>query len=85
MEETEKIDPHYKQGFNEGYIIAKHLPDLSENLSHVKSNAPRVAGIHDGGKQFILEQTRERHPAWLKGNRPGKAHKKDKTQEKDKE
>jgi hypothetical protein len=67
MEENTAHATLYKQGFNEGYIIAKHLPDLSDTLATVASTAPRIEGFQDGRKQFVLEQVRDRRREWAKG------------------
>lgn len=50
----------YQQGFNDGYLIAEHMPELSENLSSVKNDTPRITGMQDGRRQFVLERTFER-------------------------
>lgn len=68
MEDNQQ-QAEYQKGFNEGYIIAKHMPDLSDNLSKIESEAPRLDGIKDGRKQFTLEQVREHRPAWMKSGR----------------
>lgn len=59
----------YQKGFNEGYIITQHLPELSDKLSQIKSTAPRVEGFIDGRKQFALEQVRALHPDWTRQDR----------------
>jgi hypothetical protein len=61
MEETPEYINSYQTGFNEGYLIAKHEPDLSEKLSKIKVETPRIDGIHDGRREFILEQIKERN------------------------
>ena len=65
MEETSTSALLYQKGFNEGYIIAKHIQNFS-----FKSNAPgmRTEGFVDGQKQFILERDKTRLPDWLKSN-----------------
>jgi hypothetical protein len=68
MSEEQKYQADYQKGFNEGYIIAKHLPTLSDGLAKVESAAPRIEGIHDGRKQFVLEQTKEHRPSWMKSD-----------------
>lgn len=63
-EKDEHID--YQKGFNEGYIIAQHMPELSDELSKVKSDSPRMEGFRDGHEQFSLEKDHVHVPAWLK-------------------
>ncbi|WP_375444413.1 hypothetical protein [uncultured Fibrella sp.] len=72
MDEQEKIEPDYVKGFNEGYTIAKHMPELAERLANIDSDFVRLAGFKAGREQHQAEMTRERLPAWLTGDRPQK-------------
>jgi len=58
-------DPDYQKGFNEGYLIAFHLPALANSISRITNQTPRFEGLRDGQKQFILEQAKDQLP-WLK-------------------
>jgi hypothetical protein len=54
------VDPNYQKGFNGGYILAEHEPELLSQL--VKSdNADNQLfnGIKAGGKEFFKEKFRE--------------------------
>ena len=75
-------EAQYQKGFNEGYLIAKHLPDLSTRLAGITNETPHIEGFKDGRKQYIIELARERRPAWLKGEKH-KGH--DKPRDKDME
>ena len=84
MEETEAPHPEYLKGFNEGYLITKHLPDLADKLSGVLGDSLWGTGFQDGRQQLILEQVKDRLPDWLKDdplsrldNLPDKSHEKD--------
>ncbi len=78
-------ETQYQKGFNEGYLIAKHLPELSAKLAKITNETSRIEGFHDGRKQHLLEQSREYRPAWLKGERhKGQDKPKDKDREPDK-
>jgi hypothetical protein len=55
----------YIKGFNEGYVIAEHLPDLAQDLSKVNISSPWIEGFRDGRSQYVFEQTKELRPAWL--------------------
>jgi hypothetical protein len=68
MEETNKIDPDYLKGFNDGYIIAQYEPELAEKLSKIEAVSPRIVGMQQGREQFIKEQLRTKLPDWLKDN-----------------
>lgn len=65
MEETSTSALLYQIGFNEGYIIAKHIQNFS-----FKTNTPgiRTEGFIDGQKQFIIERDKNRLPDWLKSS-----------------
>ena len=69
MEDEEKVEQEYLKGFNEGYTIAQHQPDLAEKLVSIDSDFIRLVGFKDGRQQYQREQERERLPSWLKGGR----------------
>jgi hypothetical protein len=66
MEESDKVDPDYLKGFNEGYALAQHVPDLADKLSRVKNESERGKGFQDGRRQYTHEQMKELRPSWLK-------------------
>ncbi|ADB38000.1 hypothetical protein [Spirosoma linguale] len=81
MEKEDKVDPVYVKGFNEGYTIAQHMPELAEVLSKVKGKSDRLMGLQAGHKQYLNEQIeqirtnvphekkiRARLPDWLKND-----------------
>lgn len=68
MEEKGTFNPDYLKGFNEGYTVAKHSPELSERLSNVPLPGERGIGFQEGRAQFISERARERMPSWLKSD-----------------
>ncbi|MBD2704669.1 hypothetical protein IC229_28795 [Spirosoma sp. BT702] len=72
MEDEEKVDPDYLKGFNEGYTIAQYMPELAQKLAAIDNDQVRLAGFQDGRKQYQLEQTKDRLPSWLKGDRASK-------------
>lgn len=69
MEDIEPVDPEYLKGFNEGYIIKQHLPDLADRLADSVGDSMRSQGFKDGRDQIILERERERYPKWLRSDR----------------
>lgn len=86
MEEFDAPDPDFVKGFNEGYMLAKHLPDLAEQLGTTTGDTPRGSGIQAGRRQLFLEQEQERYPTWLRGDYANRADAiPDKTPEKDKD
>lgn len=74
MEDNTAVPPQYQKRFNEGYTIAKYLPELAQQLSSaMKDKEPN--GFQDGQRQYISEQTKDKRPAWLSGNRPAQPEK----------
>lgn len=69
MEDIEPVDPDYLKGFNEGYIIKQHLPDLADKLADSVGDSTRSQGFKDGKDQVVLERERERYPKWLRSDR----------------
>lgn len=59
----------YLKGFNEGYTISKHLPELAEHLANTNSDYIGLAGFKAGCDQYQEEQGRDRLPVWLNGDR----------------
>jgi|GEM_PF-3237185 len=50
----------YKTGFNAGFVITEHLPDLARAISKTDSASPWFDGFRDGHKEYhILEQIKE--------------------------
>ncbi|RYZ84993.1 MAG: hypothetical protein EOP04_16880 [Proteobacteria bacterium] len=75
MEDEEKVEPEYLKGFNEGYTLSQHMPELAEKLANINSDFIRLSGFKAGREQLIKEQTRDRLPSWLKGDRSPKEDK----------
>ena len=72
MEEQDKVETEYVKGFNEGYLISQHKPELAEKLAGIDSDFIRLVGFKDGRAQYQKEQVRDRLPSWLKGGRSDK-------------
>jgi len=88
MEETEKIDSKQLKGFNDGYLLAVHEPELAEKLSKIEVISPWLVGMQQGRGQFLKEQLKTKLPNWLKENPENdKAHLplKDRNKQRDKE
>lgn len=58
-------DAGYIRGFNEGYIITKHMPELSDCVVQLQSESPRLEGFRDGRKQLVLEKIAGQHKTSL--------------------
>lgn len=70
--EDEKIDPEYLKGFNDSYLIAQHMSGLSEKLSKIEGDSPRLQGMRDGRQQYLVDQIKTKLPHWLKTDKTGK-------------
>lgn len=68
----EKIAPEYLRGFNDSYLIAEHLPELSEKLSKVEGDSLRLQGMRDGRQQYLSDKVKTKLPSWLKTQKGGK-------------
>lgn len=66
MNECESPHPDYLKGFNEGYLISKHLPDLAEKLSSAIIDSSYGKGFKGGQEQYLNEEKEERRPSWMK-------------------
>ena len=66
-QEEQKIDPHYLKGFNNGYLLAKHEPELAKQLSaHQNDHNPYFKGLVAGKGQYDKE-AREWAKSFSKG------------------
>lgn len=69
MEDQDTIPPEYLTGFNKGYTIAEHMPELAAKLAKAKGNSLQLDGIRQGIEQYDLEKTKELNK--LKDHYPG--------------
>jgi hypothetical protein len=49
----------YAKGFNEGYILAEHMPVVADNIAKLENQSPRIEGMKDGREQFVLDKFKE--------------------------
>ncbi|WP_298348013.1 hypothetical protein [Runella sp.] len=74
MEGNTSVPPEYQKRFNEGYTIAKYMPELARQLTEaMKDKEPN--GFQDGQLQYVSEQGKDKLPSWLSGNRPAQPEK----------
>ena len=66
-EETETPHPDYVKGFNEGYILSKHMPELADKMPKDLSGE-RGQGFMQGRQQFLSEKEKDKLP-FLKNDR----------------
>lgn len=87
MEQSQETpSPEYIKGFNQGYLLARHTPELIEKLPADLGNSERSLGLKEGKEQYEAEKEKERTPAWMKKDAFSdldKDNKDDKTKDKD--
>jgi len=54
-------EQQYIKGFNHGYLLTKHLPDLvAKLLKHIKSaTSDYLTGFYSGKEEYELEKSKE--------------------------
>ncbi len=75
MEENTAITPEYLKRFNEGYALAKYMPEVAEILAQSLKDNDRGSGFKDGRNQYLSEQVKDKLPGWLGGSRSAKVQK----------
>ncbi len=66
MEEEKDPSPEYLRDFNDGFWIAENEKDVSDILSKIDSNNPRISAMKAGVKTYKEEKSPARYPSWLK-------------------
>jgi hypothetical protein len=56
MEKTTNTSPNYLKGFNQGYQLAKEVPEFFMKDLPKTQNKPRIEGIVDGMRQYHHER-----------------------------
>ncbi len=67
LSDMEEINPHpdFLKGFNEGYILSTHEPDLADKIAAALGETERAKGFKDGQKQYKDEVSKNKYPSWL--------------------
>lgn len=60
-EQFETPHPDYVKGFNEGYILSKHMPELADKMPKDLAGE-RGLGFTQGRQQYMKEKEKERLP-----------------------
>ncbi len=71
MEKNEKL---YTEGFNNGYLIAKHEPELSKKLTSGSTNEGNdyFDGLISGKQEYEMEKVKGRLKGMSRNNTPSK-------------
>lgn len=64
-----QISKEYLKGFNNGYVFAKHDPELASALAAMMKGSEKAQGFSDGAKEFLKEKQKGKMPSWLKKDR----------------
>ena len=79
MEVQEK---QFIKGFNDGYLVAEHEPELASQLSkHLNDHNEYFKGVVSGTKEFQMEKVREQLKGMSRNNPPAKDINKNKGKE----
>lgn len=55
------VDPQYQKGFNHGYLLAKHNPELMKQLEKsLNDGTEYTKGILNGRAEYRMEKMRSR-------------------------
>lgn len=77
MDEELTVDPKYKQAYNNGYILAKHEPQLFKQIeSSLDKDSPLLAGKQQYEKEKGAEKAKDYFKSFDRGD--GKDRDKDK-------
>lgn len=79
----EQISAEYLKGFNDGYLLSKHEPELAVTLTAALTNSERSMGFKAGKEEFQREIEKSKLPTWLKKDRLSNLNKSDLTIGKD--
>ncbi len=80
METQEK---QFIKGFNDGYLVAEHEPELAKQLvKHPNDHNEYFKGVVSGKQEFDMEKVRERLKGVSRSNPPTKDISKNKGREK---
>ncbi len=72
---SDSTEQQYQQGFNDGYLLSKYRPDISDSLNDLQPLSPRLEGMIDGREQFQIEKAKSKEIVQEKNNSPIKKKK----------
>lgn len=50
----------YIKGFNDGYLLKEHKPELLENILNTTSSNDYIQGLKDGEREFRQQKVKSR-------------------------
>ena len=78
MEEKDDVTPDFLRGFNDGYYIGKHDPQIADTLSAMDLKTDRMSGIKAGLSEAAKEKKLSLLPKWMEDHQKPKEEKSDK-------
>ncbi len=69
QEQVTPQDSDFIKGMNEGYYLAKYLPEVADGLYKIISDNDRIQGFKAGREEYIKEKVAERMKSWDKEER----------------
>lgn len=61
MDEELIVDPRFQKGFNDGYILAEHEPDLAKDIvANKNDHNTYFSGLVSGKQEYDLEKAMQR-------------------------
>lgn len=68
QEFEQEVHPDYLKGFNEGYLLRQHNPELADSLarSFKDISSERASGFIAGGKEYDKEREQVLSISWMK-------------------
>lgn len=70
--------PAFVKGFNEGYIMAKHMPEAAADISKALGDSERGHGFKGGLQEYAAEADHSFYPDWMKSHLDSKEQGQDK-------
>jgi hypothetical protein len=83
--DQESVSPEYLKRVNDGYLLAKHMPQLAAQLKDAVND--REDGFTAGVRQFEAEQEKGKEylPSWLSKDRLDSLNREDQDKDIDKD
>lgn len=69
MDEKNTREEKLITAFNNGYFLAKHEPELAQQIANIKASSEYVLAMQKGREQFIADNEKGKLPSWLTGER----------------
>ena len=83
MDEELIVDPKFQKGFNHGYILAEHEPELANQIvANKNEHSEYFSGIVSGKEEYDMEKVMQRLHGMNRNETPSQDKTKEKRQDK---